>query len=49
MAAGTDPEQARNWLPTAGGDGFQLAARCYGPTSGLIDGSYPMPGIVRAQ
>ncbi|GAA4477762.1 DUF1254 domain-containing protein [Rhodococcus olei] len=44
-----DPEQARNWLPTAGGDGFRLAARFYGPTSGLIDGSYPMPGIVRAQ
>ncbi|MFE3291480.1 DUF1254 domain-containing protein [Rhodococcus sp. NPDC059234] len=43
-----DPEQARNWLPIAGGDRFQLAARFYGPTSGLIDGSYPMPGIVRA-
>lgn len=44
-----DPEQARNWLPTSRDDGFQLAARFYGATTGLIDGSYPMPGIVRVQ
>lgn len=42
-----DPEKARNWLPTSKSDGFQLAARFYGPTSGLIDGSYRMPQIVR--
>ncbi|RVW07202.1 DUF1254 domain-containing protein [Prescottella agglutinans] len=44
-----DPEQARNWLPTSRDGGFQLAARFYGPTTGLIDGSYAMPGIVRVQ
>lgn len=44
----TDPEQARNWLPTAPSDGFQLAARFYGPTAGLIDGGYAMPRIVRS-
>ncbi|MBF6416336.1 DUF1214 domain-containing protein [Nocardia cyriacigeorgica] len=44
----TDPERLRNWLPTPAGDTFQLAARFYGPTSGLLDGSYPMPRIVPA-
>ncbi|NKT06999.1 DUF1214 domain-containing protein [Rhodococcus hoagii] len=36
LAAGAadDPEQARNWLPTSPSDGFQLAARFYGPTRG---------------
>ncbi|MCP2315703.1 hypothetical protein APR12_001036 [Nocardia amikacinitolerans] len=42
----TDPDQLRNWLPTPAGDTFQLAARFYGPTSGLLDGSYPMPQVV---
>lgn len=42
----TDPDQARNWLPTGIGR-FQLAARFYGPMAPLIDGSYPMPAIVR--
>lgn len=41
----TDPDQARNWLPTARGDTFQLAARFYGPMAPLVDGSYPMPKI----
>jgi len=41
----TDPDQARNWLPTARGDTFQLAARFYGPMAPLVDGSYPMPRI----
>ena len=41
-----DPEQARNWLPTPRQGNFQLAARFYGPTSSLIDGTYPMPRIV---
>ena len=43
----SDPAEARNWLPTARGDSFQLAARFYGPMAPLIDGSYPMPQIVR--
>jgi hypothetical protein len=42
-----DPEQARNWLPTARGDGFQLAARFYGPMAPLVDGSYRMPRMER--
>ncbi|MCY1366103.1 hypothetical protein D9M69_529820 [compost metagenome] len=41
------PEQARNWLPTPSSGQFRLAPRFYGPTSALIDGSYPMPKIVR--
>ncbi|WP_201798920.1 DUF1214 domain-containing protein [Caenibius tardaugens] len=41
-----DPEQARNWLPTAKGDSFQLAARFYGPKAPLIDGTYAMPQIM---
>ncbi len=45
----TDPEQARNWLPTARGDGFQLAARFYGPMAPLVDGTYPMPRIERRE
>lgn len=43
----SDPEQARNWLPTSATGGFQLAARFYGPMAPLIDGSYAMPAIVR--
>ncbi|SKH91029.1 Uncharacterized conserved protein [Mycobacteroides abscessus subsp. massiliense] len=42
-----DPEQARNWLPTPRNGNFQLAARFYGPTSPLLDGSYPMPRAQR--
>ena len=42
----SDPEQARNWLPVAKGDTFQLAARYYGPMAPLIDGTYPMPAII---
>lgn len=41
-----DPEQARNWIPTAKGEAFQFAARFYGPMAGLVDGSYPMPKVV---
>lgn len=44
-----DPEQARNWLPTARDDTFQFAARYYGPMAPLVDGSYAMPKIVRAK
>ena len=29
-------------------DGFQFSARFYGAHTPLIDGSYDMPGIVRA-
>ena len=44
-----DPDQARNWLPTPAGGNFQLAARFYGPTTPLIDGSYTMPRIVETK
>lgn len=43
----SDPEQARNWLPTAKGDNFQFAARYYGPKAPLVDGSYAMPAVVK--
>ena len=42
----TDPNQKKNWLP-APKEGFQFAARFYGPYTPLIDGSYNMPGVVR--
>jgi hypothetical protein len=42
-----DPQQRRNWLPIPASGPFRLAARFYGPSSGLIDGSYPMPGVER--
>jgi hypothetical protein len=42
----TDPMQLRNWLPAPEGS-FHFAFRYYGPMSGLLDGSYDMPGIVR--
>jgi hypothetical protein len=44
--APTDPDQRRNWLP-APKEGFQFAARFYGPRGPLIDASYAMPGAVR--
>lgn len=43
----SDPEQRRNWLPIPKQGGFRLAPRFYGPTSSLIDGSYPMPRLTR--
>jgi len=43
-----DPVQLRNWLPAPDG-GFMLAARFYGPATPLLDGSYPMPKVVRSE
>ncbi|AJG23920.1 DUF1254 domain-containing protein [Cupriavidus basilensis] len=43
----SDPEQARNWLPLPPQGPFRVAARFYGPTAPLIDGSYAMPKLVR--
>jgi hypothetical protein len=43
-----DANQRRNWLP-APKEGFQFAARFYGPCAPLIDGSYKMPRIVRVE
>jgi hypothetical protein len=43
-----DLKEFRNWLP-APKDGFQFAARFYGPGTPLIDGSYNMPGVVRTE
>lgn len=43
-----DANQKKNWLP-APKDGFQFAARFYGPHAPLIDGSYHMPGVVRVE
>jgi hypothetical protein len=45
----SSPEQARNWLPTARDDRFQLAARYYGPMAPLVDGTYPMPKIMQVK
>lgn len=44
----SDSDLARNWLPVSATDGFQIAARFYGPLAQLIDGTYPMPPVVRA-
>ncbi len=38
-----NPDKAKNWLPTPKDEGFRFAARYYGPSSPLIDGSYQMP------
>ena len=43
-----DPDQLRNWLPASAGS-FHFAFRYYGPMSGLLDGSYDMPGVVRTR
>jgi hypothetical protein len=43
-----DPNRAKNWLPTPKTGGFRMAARFYGATSSLIDGSYAMPRSVRS-
>ncbi|WP_042883169.1 DUF1254 domain-containing protein [Cupriavidus necator] len=45
----SDPEQARNWLPVPAQGPFRLAARFYGPTAPLVDGTYAMPQLVRQQ
>ena len=41
--------QRKNWLPAPKTGAFQFAARFYGPDTSLIDGSYDMPGVVRAE
>jgi hypothetical protein len=43
----SDPNQLRNWLPAPKGS-FRFAFRFYGPKAKLIDWTYDMPGIVRA-
>ena len=43
-----DPNQRKNWLPAPKSGDFQFALRFYGPGTSLIDGSYNMPGVVRA-
>jgi hypothetical protein len=42
----SEPDQARNWLPAPQGP-FRFAFRFYGPKDGLLDWTYPMPGVVR--
>jgi hypothetical protein len=44
----TDANQRKNWLP-APKEGFQFAARFYGPHGPLIGASYNMPGLVRVE
>ena len=45
----SDPDKAKNWLPTPTDAGFRLTARYYGPTSSLIDASYKMPLPVKVE
>src|SRR5262245_51910016 len=40
--------QRKNWLPAPKSGQFQFSVRFYGPSAPLIDGSYNMPGVVRA-
>lgn len=42
-----DPDERRNWLPAPDGP-FHFAFRFYGPKGSLIDWTYDMPGVVRA-
>ncbi len=42
-----DPEAVRNWLPSPAGP-FRLTPRFYGPAYSLVNGTYPMPAVVRA-
>ncbi len=42
-----DPNQLKNWLPTPA-EGFRMTPRFYGPKYPLIDASYIMPKIVKA-
>jgi len=42
----TNPEHLKNWLPAPKGP-FRFAARFYGPTAPLIDGSYAMPALIK--
>ncbi len=43
-----DPDQATNWLP-APPEGFRFTARFYGPYAPLVNGTYDMPKVVKAQ
>ena len=44
----SDPDQAKNWLP-APADGFRFTSRYYGPYAPLVNGTYNMPRVVKAQ
>jgi hypothetical protein len=41
-----EPDRLRNWLPAPAGS-FRFAFRFYGPKDGLLDWTYPMPGVAR--
>jgi hypothetical protein len=42
------PADTSNWLPAPAGD-FNLTMRFYGPETPVLDGSYRLPAIRRAQ
>ncbi|MEY8099679.1 DUF1254 domain-containing protein [Falsihalocynthiibacter sp. S25ZX9] len=44
----SEPEQAKNWLP-APAKGFRFTARFYGPYAPIVNGTYDMPKVVKAQ
>lgn len=44
----TDPDEAKNWLPTPKGR-FRLTPRFYGPRADLIDGTWKAPALVRSR
>lgn len=42
------PADTSNWLPTPAGN-FNLTMRLYGPQTSVLDGSYRLPAVKRAE
>lgn len=48
QATSPGPEHESNWLPTPGSGAFRPVLRTYQPGGPILDGTYPMPEIIRS-
>jgi hypothetical protein len=47
QATSPGPEREANWLPTPATGTFRPMLRAYQPGEAIIEGTYPMPDIIR--
>ena len=49
QATSPGPERESNWLPTPPSGMFNLSGRIYQPSKAMVDGSYNLPPVTRAE
>ena len=49
QATSPGPDRESNWLPTPPSGRFNLTARAYQPTKAILDGTYKLPPVTRAE